>query len=167
MDETLKDDSLLEGVASGSIKKIVVAKIKIGSDLLAGIEEVVRRERIRKGIVLTGIGALQKAVFRNLMIFVERFPVEPKDRLYLEVTEPLELVSLTGHVATKEDGEPDVHCHFSASTVVGDTVQTLGGHLTEGTVAYLKAAVSIAVIEDIPMASRFSANTNSEELIVG
>ena len=159
--------SLLEGSGSGSIQRIVLARIKAGVDLLEGIEEVVRREGIEKGIFITGIGALQRAVFRNVKQFPKEFPVSDKDRLYLEINQPLELVSLTGHVSTKENGEPNIHAHFSASTVRGDTVVTLGGHLTEGTVTSIKVAVAIAVVEEIPMKSRFSSHSKSEELIIG
>ena len=161
------DNVLLEGLGSGSVKRIVVARIKVGVDLLEGIQEVVRRAGIDKGIFVTGIGALQKAVFRNVRQFPREFPVSDKDRLYLEVNQPLELVSLTGHISPKEDGGPNIHAHFSASTVKGDTVATLGGHLTEGTVTSIKVAVAIAVVEDIPMKSRYSSHTKSEELIIG
>jgi len=159
--------SLLEGSGSGSIQRIVLARIKAGVDLLEGIEEVVRREGIEKGIFITGIGALQRAVFRNVRQFPREFPVSDKDRLYLEINQPLELVSLTGHVSPKENGESNIHAHFSASTVKGDTVVTLGGHLTEGTVTSIKVAVAIAVVEEIPMKSRFSSHSKSEELIIG
>ena len=159
--------SLLEGSGSGSIQRIVLARIKAGVDLLEGIEEVVRREGIEKGIFITGIGALQRAVFRNVRQFPREFPVSDKDRLYLEINQPLELVSLTGHISPKENGEPNIHAHFSASTVKGDTVVTLGGHLTEGTVTSIKVAVAIAVVEEIPMKSRFSSHSKSEELIIG
>jgi predicted DNA-binding protein with PD1-like motif len=161
------EQSLLEGVGSGPVQRIVVARIKIGVDLLEGIQEVVRREGINQGIFITGMGALQKAVFRNLKQFPREFPVIDKDRLYLELNQPLELVSLTGHVSPKENGEPNIHAHFSASTVMGDTVATLGGHLVKGTVTSIKVAVAIAVVEEIPMKSRFSSQSNSEELIIG
>ncbi len=160
------EQSLLEGAGSGPVQRIVVARMKIGVDLLEGIQEVVRREGINKGIFVTGMGALQKAVFRNLKQFPREFPVVDKDRLYLELNQPLELVSLTGHVSPKENGEPNIHAHFSASTVMGDTVTTLGGHLVKGTVTSIKVAVAIAVVEEIPMKSRFSPNSNSEELII-
>jgi len=148
-------------------QRIVVTRIKGGVSLLEGIREVVRREGIEKGIFITGVGALQRAVFRNLKRFPREFPVTDKDRLYLEINQPLELVSLTGHVSPKEDGEPNIHVHFSASTVKGDTVVTLGGHLTEGTITSIKVAVAIAVVEGIPMKSRFSSRSQSEELIIG
>jgi predicted DNA-binding protein with PD1-like motif len=85
---------LLEGIDSGRLERIVLARIPIGVDLLEAIYEVVKREKIQKGLILMGIGALKKAVFRNLKIFPQEYPVTPKDRIYFEVQKPLELLSL-------------------------------------------------------------------------
>ena len=41
-------ESLLEGVGSGFVKRIVVARLKVGIDLLERLHEVVRRESIQK-----------------------------------------------------------------------------------------------------------------------
>ncbi len=161
------DNSLLEGLGSGRLEKIVVARMKVGVDLLGGIQEAVQRERIEKGVFITGVGALQRAVFRNLREFPKEFPVSDENRLYLEISYPLELVSLTGHISPKENGQPNIHVHFSASTVSGNTVVTLGGHLTEGTITSIKVAIAIAVVEEIPMKSRFSSHSMTEELIIG
>ena len=161
------DNSLLEGLGSGRLEKIVVARMKVGVDLLGGIQEAVQRERIEKGVFITGVGALQRAVFRNLREFPKEFPVSDENRLYLEISYPLELVSLTGHISPKENGQTNIHVHFSASTVSGNTVVTLGGHLTEGTITSIKVAIAIAVVEEIPMKSRFSSHSMTEELIIG
>ena len=85
---------LLEGIDSGRLERIVLARIPIGVDLLEAIYEVVKREKIQKGLILMGIGALKKAVFRNLKVFPQEYPVTPKDRIYFEVQKPLELLSL-------------------------------------------------------------------------
>jgi len=60
----------------------------------------------------------------------------------------MEIVSLTGWMATKEDGEIEVHAHLSASAVVQDQVTTLGGHLTTGVITSIKVVVMIGVIEE-------------------
>jgi predicted DNA-binding protein with PD1-like motif len=51
-------------------------------------------------------------------------------------------------MATKEDGDLEVHAHFSASTVLQDQVVTLGGHLTSGIITSIKVVVAIGVIEE-------------------
>ncbi|MBP1741693.1 MAG: hypothetical protein H6Q48_3986, partial [Deltaproteobacteria bacterium] len=120
----------LEGVGTGRIQRIVMGKLKVDVDLLKGIEELVRREKIHTGVILSAVGALKKATFRNLKVLPSDFKVHTHHRLYLDLEQPMEIVSLTGWIAPLEDGTPELHAHFSASTVMGDTVVTLGGHLT-------------------------------------
>ena len=140
--------SLLEGIGRGQMNRIVMGKLGMDIDLLQGIEELVKREGVRTGVILSGIGALKKATFRNLKILPPDLKVEKHHRLYLELEQPMEIVSLTGWMATREDGEVEVHAHFSASTVVEDKVVTLGGHLISGIITSLKVVVVIGVIEE-------------------
>jgi len=60
----------------------------------------------------------------------------------------MELVSLTGWIAPRVDGGAEIHAHFAASTVQNETVVTLGGHLTEGTICGIKVVVAILVLDD-------------------
>jgi len=140
--------NLLEGIGRGQMNRIVMGKLGMDIDLLKGIEELVKREGVRTGVILSGIGALKKAIFRNLKILPTDLKVEKHHRLYLELEQPMEIVSLTGWMATREDGEVEVHAHFSASTVVEDKVVTLGGHLISGIVTSIKVVVVIGVIEE-------------------
>jgi len=140
--------SLLEGIGRGQMNRIVMGKLGMDIDLLQGIEELVKREGVRTGVILSGIGALKKATFRNLKVMPPDFKIEKHHRLYLELEQPMEIVSLTGWMATREDGEVEVHAHFSASTVVEDNVVTLGGHLISGIITSLKVVVVIGVIEE-------------------
>ncbi len=140
--------SLLEGIGRGQMNRIVMGKLGMDIDLLQGIEELVKREGVRTGVILSGIGALKKATFRNLKILPPDLKVEKHHRLYLELEQPMEIVSLTGWMATREDGEVEVHAHFSASTVVEDKVVTLGGHLISGTLTSVKVVIVIGVVEE-------------------
>jgi predicted DNA-binding protein with PD1-like motif len=114
-----------------------------------------------------GIGALSRAVFRNLRVFPDAYPIGPKDRLYCEVEGPLELLSLSGYVVPQKDGSPLVHAHFSASTVRDDRVVVYGGHLGAGTITFVKAAVAIAPLEDMPMGKRWVEARRTHDLWVG
>ncbi len=139
---------LLEGIGKGRIDRIVMGKLRMNIDLLQGIEELVKAEEVRTGVILSGVGALKKATFRNLKILPPDFKIEKHHRLYLELERPMEIVSLTGWIATGEDGRAEVHAHFSASTVMEDGVVTLGGHLIPGTLTSIKVVIAIGVIED-------------------
>jgi predicted DNA-binding protein with PD1-like motif len=127
---------------------MVQFRIKPGADLLHAISEAVDAEGIKAGVFVSALGALRKAIFRNLKVFPEKFPVTPEDRLYLEIAAPMELVSLTGWIAPRAEGGAEIHAHFAASMVHHDTVVTLGGHLTEGTTCGIKVVVAILVIDE-------------------
>src|SRR4030043_2453007 len=136
---------LLEGIGRGRMNRIVMGKLGMEIDLLEGIREMVKKEKIQTGIILSAVGALKKAVFRNLKILPSNLKVEDRHRLYLEMEQPFEIVSLTGWMATKEDDEIEIHAHFSASTVMEDKIVTLGGHLTPGTITSVKVVIVIGV----------------------
>ena len=161
----MQDDSLLAEIGSQKIERVVQFRVKEGSDLLKAIEEAVKTENIQNGVIVSGLGALKKAVFRNLKRFPDRFPVKPEDRLYLDLEKPMELVSLVGWIAAREDGVPEIHAHFSASTVEGDNVVTLGGHLTEDTIAGIKVVVTILVLEAGQSFAGFDESTQTYDLM--
>ena len=139
---------LLEGVGKGRIDRIVMGKLRMNIDLLQGIEELVKTEGVRTGVILSGVGALEKAIFRNLKVLPPDFKIENHHRLYLVLEQPMEIVSLTGWIATGEEGGAEVHAHFSASTVMEDRVVTLGGHLVPGTLTSIKVVIAIGVVEE-------------------
>ena len=140
--------SLLEGIGKGRMDRIVMGKLRMDIDLLEGIHELAKEEKVQTGIILSAVGALKKATFSNLKVLPPDLKVEKRHRLYLELEQPMEIVSLTGWIATREDGEAEVHAHFSASTVIQDRVTTLGGHLTPGIITSIKVVIVIGVIED-------------------
>jgi predicted DNA-binding protein with PD1-like motif len=139
---------ILEGIASGRMERIVIGKLAMDTDLLEGVEELAKRERIRTGLILSGVGALKKATFRNVKTMPPDLKVKKQHRAYLELNQQMEIVSLTGWIGTKENGETEVHAHFSASTVIEDKIVTLGGHLIHGAIASIKVVVAIGVIEE-------------------
>jgi predicted DNA-binding protein with PD1-like motif len=140
--------SLLEGIGRGRMNRILMGKLRMDVDLLEGIKELAKKEEVQTGVILSAVGALKKAIFRNLKTLPIDLKVENHHRLYLELEQPMEIVSLTGWLAAKEDGDLEVHAHLSASTVIQDQVITLGGHLTPGIITSIKVVVVIGVIEE-------------------
>ncbi len=155
---------LLERSTSAAISRVVIGKLKIGVDLLEGIKELVKREGVRSGVILSGLGALQKAVFRNAKTIPPDYKMEDKYRVYVELDQPLELVSMPGWIATPESGEPEIHAHFTASTVINERIVTLGGHLTNGTITSIKCVVVIGVIDDARIRAVKDPNVGSMEI---
>jgi predicted DNA-binding protein with PD1-like motif len=140
--------NLLEGIGRGQMNRIVMGKLGTDIDLLEGIKELAKREKVQTGIILSAVGALKKAIFRNLRILPPDLKIEKHHRLYFELEQPMEIVSLTGWMATNEDRDLEVHAHLSASTVIQDQIITLGGHLTSGIITSIKVVVVIGVIEE-------------------
>jgi predicted DNA-binding protein with PD1-like motif len=140
--------SLLEGIGRGRMNQIIVGKLRMDCDLLEGIKELAIKEKIQAGVILSAVGALKKAIFRNLKTLPPNLKIEKQHRLYLELEQPMEIVSLTGWMATKEDSDLEIHAHLSASTVIQDQVITLGGHLTPGVITSVKVVIVIGVIEE-------------------
>ena len=61
-------ESHLESIGSQSIERLVQFRVKPDADLLAAIEEAIEAGGIRSGVIVSGLGALKKAVFRNLRV---------------------------------------------------------------------------------------------------
>ena len=156
--------SLLEGIGRGRMNRIVMGKLKMDVDLLEGITELAKKEGVQTGIILSAVGALKKGIFRNLKLLPPDLKIETHHRLYLELEQPMEIVSLTGWIATGEDGEIEVHAHLSASTVVQDQVTTLGGHLISGIMTSVKVVIVIGAIEESNIRAGLDPRTNQSDV---
>jgi uncharacterized protein len=80
------------------------------------------REKRLAGCHFTAIGAFESAVLGY-------FDWKAKDYKRIPVREQVEVLSLIGDVAEKEDGKAQVHAHVVVGTSEG---KALGGHLIEG-----------------------------------
>ncbi|MGD8881104.1 MAG: DNA-binding protein [Desulfobacterales bacterium] len=156
--------NLLESIGSQKIERLVQFRAKPNADLLVAIAEALAAEGIRAGVIVSGLGALKKAVFRNLKWFPRTYPVTPTDRLYLEMEKPMELVSLMGWIAPQKGGGVEIHAHFSASTVENENIVTLGGHLTEGTICGIKVVIAILVLDDTGVYAAEDPETQSFDI---
>ena len=151
---------VLLGIGRGRMDRIVMGKLRMDVDLIGTIKELAKREGIRTGVILSGIGLLKKGTFRNPKSFPPDFKMTDKHRLYVELDRPMEIVSLTGWIATKDDGEIEVHGHYSASTVLEDKTTVFGGHLGPGVITSINVVVVIGVIEDSNIKAGLDSNTN-------
>ncbi len=157
----------LSQIGSQTVQRLVHFRARPEAPLLAAIEEAVRSEGIGAGVIVSGLGALKKAVFRNLKHFPSQFPVTPDDRLYLKVEKPMELVSLTGWIAPRKDGTSEIHAHFAASLVANDSVVTMGGHLTDETICGIKVVVAILVVDPVNISAAIDYETRTHDLFLG
>lgn len=159
--------SCLNGVGHGQIGRVVAGKLKVGTDLLEGIEQLVKKEKIKTGVILAGIGALAAAKFRNAKSIPKDLKMSNDNRLFVDINSPLELVSLSGWIATTRAGETNIHAHFMTTTVIDDKIVGLGGHLVKGTISSIKMVVIIGVIEKGNIGAALDPQLNQVDLDFG
>ena len=92
-----------------------------GDEVMKLLIDYAREQRLM-GCHFTAIGAFESAVLGY-------FDWKVKDYKKIPVREQVEVLSLIGDIAEKEDGKPQVHAHVVVGTSDG---QALGGHLIEG-----------------------------------
>jgi predicted DNA-binding protein with PD1-like motif len=120
---------------SGQFDRVLVLRFKYQADLLAGLERMVKENKIRNAVILSGIGSVRSysyhtvsnGTFPSRNIFVKN-PAGPAD-----------IVSMNGYVI---DGR--VHTHIT----LADPDKAFGGHLETGTSVFTFAVVTIGVFKD-------------------
>jgi len=105
-------------------KKIYIAKLEHGADLLEEITAVCREKNIRIG-KLFAIGAVKQARLAY-------YDQAQKEYRFFELDRHLEILNLTGNVSLK-DNKPIVHAHITLADGAG---RAYGGHLAPGTVVF-------------------------------
>jgi len=119
----------MDNFTAGKTGKITILSLKQGEMLLERIEEFVKKSGIKEGVVLSGIGTLDKCVLH--MVMTTGYP--PVEHFARWDDKALELASIQGFIA---NGKPHLH------TVVSDNERTWAGHLEYGCrVLYLAEVV--------------------------
>jgi predicted DNA-binding protein with PD1-like motif len=113
-------------------ERVVVLRLKYQADLLAGIEQMVKEQKIRNAVFLAGIGSV-----RNYHIHSVSNRTFPSKNIFIKDTEtPADIISINGYVI---DGR--VHAHMTLTT--GE--HAFGGHIEPGTNVFTFAIVTLGV----------------------
>lgn len=111
--------------SSQSVRSLVV-RLNKGEDLGESLASLIASQRITVATV-TGHGVLEAVILDAY---------DARSRAYSDArtfTGRLELVSLTGHLSTRE-GHPDLYLHAAVARDTGNGVEVLGGRLIEAQV---------------------------------
>src|SRR5690349_3373507 len=117
-------------IQDAEIKRVLVARLNPGDDLLRSLAELVRQNEIRSGVILNGIGS----VSRYHVHVVKTTQLPPGDA-YFEGEGPFDILNVTGFIL---DGR--VHAHLTFS----NTEKAMGVHLEEGCRILTFAVVTLA-----------------------
>lgn len=122
-------------------QKIHIVQFKYGDLLLEGVNEVIRKEGIQNGIVLTGLGTLD----RCRMHYVATVDFPAQDTMQEWKDEPIGIASMSGIIA---NGQP--HIHMVISTYSGDS-KAFTGHLEMGCRVLYRVEMAIMEIDGLQL----------------
>ncbi|MDD3411111.1 MAG: DNA-binding protein [Eubacteriales bacterium] len=123
----------------------LVFRLRRGDDLLAEIRR--RAAALPAGYVACCVGCVSRARIRDASGVTIR-----------ELSEPLEIVSLTGTVSAAR-----CHLHISLSR---EDLSTVGGHLCEGCIVNTTAEIVLRELPDCRFGAEQDAQTGYDELTV-
>lgn len=128
-------------VTTGSpVERVVVVRLKNGTDMLEGLRQAVAREKIKNAVVLNGFGSVTS--YHVHVVGNTVFP--PKD-VFSKGSGPFDLLSVSGLVMNGK-----VHAHITLAS----TEKVTGGHLELGTSVFTFTAISLGVLRDSADLSR-------------
>ena len=126
----------------GRLERVLVVSIFPGEYVLESIEEIISKERVEDGVILSGFGTLSE-VHLHWVTTTGLPPVEHFERY----EGPFELLALSGIIA---NSEPHIHA------VVSDVRGAYGGHLEHGNRVLYLCEVAIGVLSGISMQRRLT-----------
>ena len=130
----------------GQFERILVLRFKYDVDLLGGMERMVKQEKIRNAVVLSGAGSVRG--YHIHQVSNRDFP--SKNMFVKNPTEPADVISMNGYII---DGR--IHAHMTLST----PDRAFGGHLEPDTKVFTFAIVTLGVLNDGADLSRVDDKT--------
>ena len=130
--DAVSDDALQRHV---NVKLGLAAVVTAESEMLAGLQKMVKQENIRNGVILSAIGSVRGYQVHQ----VSNRTLPSQDTFVKNPTESADLVSMNGYVI---DGR--LHPHVTLAT----PDKVIAGHLEPGTEVFTFAIVTIGVMND-------------------
>lgn len=120
---------------NAKIDRVVILRFKYGTDLLAGLQQAVKEQKIRNAVILSGFGSV-----RNYQVHqVGNRDLPPKDVMVKDPTAPADILSMSGVVMNGR-----VHAHIT----LANAEYAFGGHLEPDTNVFTFAVVTLGVLDD-------------------
>ena len=131
---------------SGHFDRVVILRFKFDVDLLAGIEKMVKQEKIRNAVILSAVGSV-----RGYQVHQVSNRTFPSKNIYVkDPTAPADLIGMNGYVI---DGK--IHAHMT----LANPEHAFGGHLEPGTNVFTFAIVTLGVLDSSVDLSRVDDKT--------
>jgi len=119
----------------GKFERVVILRFKYQADLLAGLERMVREQKIKNAVILAAVGSVRS--YHYHMVSNRTFPSHD---LFVQNPEGCaDIISMNGYVI---NGRLHPHITFA------DEKHAFGGHLEPGTTVFTFAVVTLGVLAD-------------------
>ena len=119
----------------GKFDRVLVLRFKFDTDLLAGLEKMVKAEKIRNAVILSAAGSVRG--YHLHQVSNRDFP--SKNMYEKDPVAPADLIAMNGYIM---DGK--IHAHMTLAT----PEKAFGGHLEPGTAVFTFAIVTIGVMNE-------------------
>src|SRR3954465_11864300 len=119
----------------GQFQRVTILRFKYKSDLLAGLEKMVKEEKIKNAVILSAAGSVTG--YQVHQVSNRDFP--SKNTFVKNPTAPADLIGMNGYVI---DGK--LHAHIT----LANPDKAFGGHLEPGTTVFTFAIVTLGVLGD-------------------
>lgn len=116
-------------------ERVLIFRFKYQADLLAGLERMVKENRVKNGVILNAIGSVTG--YQVHQVSNRTFP--SKNMFTADPTMPADIVTMSGFVMNGR-----LHPHISLAT----PEKGFGGHLEPGTKVFTFAVVTVGVLPD-------------------
>jgi len=116
-------------------ERVLVLRFKFDTDLLAGLEKMVKQEKIKNAVILSAFGSVRG--YQVHQVSNRGFPT--KNMFVANPTMPADIIGMSGFVM-------DGHLHPHISLAIPE--KSFGGHLEPGTKVFTFAVVTLGLLPD-------------------
>jgi hypothetical protein len=116
-------------------ERVLIFRFKYQADLLAGLEQMVKQNKIKNAVILSAAGSVRG--YQVHQVSNRTFP--SKNMFVKDPTAPADLIGMNGYIM---DGR--IHAHVT----LANPDKAFGGHLEPGTTVFTFAIVTVGVLPD-------------------
>jgi predicted DNA-binding protein with PD1-like motif len=131
---------------SSQFERVLVLRFKYETDLLAGLEKMVKEHKIRNGVILSAIGSVRN--YQIHQVSNRTFP--SRNTFVKDPSGPADIAGMNGYIMGGK-----LHPHIT----LANPDKAFGGHLEPGTIVFTFAIVTIGVLPDSLDLSRLDDKT--------
>ncbi len=129
------NDSVPDAYAiEGQFERVLVIRMKHQTDILAGLESIVKKEKITNAAILSAIGSVTDYTIHS--VGNRTFPTS--NIFVQDTTSSADILNLNGYVIGGR-----IHAHISLSRAD----KAFGGHLESGTKVFTFAVITLGVFQ--------------------